>query len=150
MSDADTIEESLERIRNRRRKQLLATLGGRDDAAPASSSPVETPTTPETPIHIDSVDHFSELIGSDSVVLVDFYATWCGPCQQLGPVIEAVAAETEAAVAKVDIDRLQPLAQQYDVRGVPTLVLFSDGDPVERVVGFTPKAQLTALVDRYS
>ncbi|WP_253737158.1 thioredoxin [Halohasta salina] len=141
MSDADTIEE----IKERRREQLLEQLGtdnGADDDSAAGA--------PDTPIHIESVDHFSEVTESHDVVLVDFYADWCGPCQQLEPIVEQVAAETDAAVAKVDIDRLQPLAQQYGVRGVPTMVLFSDGEAVEQTVGVKPKAQLTTLVENYT
>jgi len=142
MSDADTIEE----IKARRREQLLDQLGtdhGVDADDPAAG-------TPDAPIHVESVDHFSEVTADHEVVLVDFYADWCGPCQQLEPIVEAVAAETDAAVAKVDIDRLQPLAQRHGVRGVPTMVLFSDGEPVEQTVGIKPKAQLTALVEKYT
>ncbi|MFO7834319.1 MAG: thioredoxin [Halohasta sp.] len=142
MSDTDTIEE----IKERRRKQLLEQLDT-DHGAEADES---ADRTPETPIHVESVGHFSEVTAAHDVVLVDFYADWCGPCQQLEPIVEAVAAETDAAVAKVDIDRLQPLAQQYGVRGVPTMVLFSDGEAVEQTVGVKPKAQLTTLVERYT
>jgi len=141
MSDADTIEE----IKERRREQLLDQLGtdnGADDDSAAG--------TPDTPIHIESVDHFGEVTEGHDVVLVDFYADWCGPCQQLEPIVGSVAAETDAAVAKVDIDRLQPLAQQYGVRGVPTMVLFSGGEAVEQTVGVKPKAQLTTLVENYT
>lgn len=61
-----------------------------------------------------------------------------------------MATETEAAVAKVDIDCLQPLSQRHGVRGIPTMVLFSDGEPVEQTVGLKPKTQLTALVENYT
>jgi len=149
MSDADTIEK----IKARRREQLLDQLGTERDEATTGEGSTEgdgaATATPETPIHIDSVDHFSEVTTNHDVVLVDFYADWCGPCQQLEPIVEAVAAETDAAVAKVDVDRLQPLAQRHGVRGVPTMVLFSDGEPVEQTVGLKPKAQLTTLVENY-
>jgi len=149
MSDADTIGK----IKARRREQLLDQLGTERGEATTGEGSTEADgaatATPETPIHIDSVDHFSEVTANHDVVLVDFYADWCGPCQQLEPIVEAVAAETEAAVAKVDVDRLQPLAQHHGVRGVPTMVLFSDGEPVEQTVGLKPKAQLTALIENY-
>lgn len=145
MSDAETIEE----IKERRREQLLEQLDTEHSAEhDADNDPVGG--TPETPIHVESVDHFAAVTEDHDVVLVDFYADWCGPCQQLEPIVEAVAAETDAAVAKVDIDRLQPLAQQYGVRGVPTMVLFSGGEAVEQTVGVKPKAQLTTLVENYT
>jgi len=142
MSDADTIEE----IKERRREQLLDQLGtdgGADADDPAAG-------TPETPVHIESVDHFAEVTEGHDVVLVDFYADWCGPCKQLEPIVEELAAETDAAVAKVDIDAHQSLAGQYGVRSVPTMVLFSDGEPVEQTVGVKPKARLSALIENYS
>ncbi len=142
MSDADTIEK----IKARRREQLLEQLHTEGEVGTDDTSE----STPDTPIHVESVDQFSEVTASHDVVLVDFYADWCGPCQQLEPIVEAVAAETDAAVAKVDIDRLQPLAQRHGVRGVPTMVLFSDGEPVEQTVGVKPKAQLTALIENYT
>jgi thioredoxin 1 len=150
MSDADTIEK----IKTRRREQLLEQLGTERGEATTGDGSTEgngaAAVAPETPIQIDSVNHFSVVTASHDVVLVDFYADWCGPCQQLKPIVEAVAAETDAAVAKVDIDRLQPLAQRHGVRGVPTMVLFSDGEPVEQTVGVKPKARLTTLVENYT
>ena len=146
MSDADTIED----IKERRREQLLEQLNTEGELATDDESAEEsTGGTPDTPIHVESVEHFSEVTGDHDVVLVDFYADWCGPCKQLEPIVEEIAAETDAAVAKVDIDRLQPLAQRHGVRGVPTMVLFSDGEPVEQTVGVKPKAQLTALIENY-
>ena len=146
MSDADTIED----IKERRREQLLEQLNTGGELATDDESAEESAAgTPDTPIHVESVEHFSEVTGDHDVVLVDFYADWCGPCKQLEPIVEEIAAETDAAVAKVDIDRLQPLAQRHGVRGVPTMVLFSDGEPVEQTVGVKPKAQLTALIENY-
>jgi thioredoxin 1 len=84
------------------------------------------------------------------VVLVDFYADWCGPCQMLEPVVASLAAETEAAVAKVDVDANQQLASQYGVRGVPMLLLFADGEAVEQMVGVKQKGELAGLVERYA
>lgn len=83
-------------------------------------------------------------------MLVDCYADWCGPCRMLEPTIEALAAETGAAVAKVDVDAHQRLAQQLGARSVPTLVLYADGEPVERLLGAQDRATLDGLIDRHS
>ncbi len=107
-------------------------------------------TTPREPAQIDGQSELDEFVSDNDVVLVDFYADWCGPCKMLEPVVETLAAETDAAVAKVDVDENQPLAQQYGVRGVPTLVLFADGMQVEEVVGVQSEEQLRSLVGEYT
>jgi thioredoxin 1 len=109
-----------------------------------------TAPTPSEPIHVDGTATLDATVDDHDVVLVDFYADWCGPCQMLEPVVETVAAETDAAVAKVDVDANQPLAAEYGVRGVPTLVLFSDGEQVEEIVGVQREDQLRSLVGQYT
>ncbi len=138
MSDTDDLEE----IRARKRRELRDQAG--DDATEPGSD-----GTPDEPVHVESAEHLAELTG-DGVVLADFYADWCGPCKQLAPTVERVAANTSATVAKVDVDRHQGLAGEHGVRGVPTMVLFADGDPVERVVGVQGEDQLTALIEDYT
>jgi thioredoxin 1 len=105
------------------------------------------PSTLDEPIHVDSTDQFDELTGRDGVVLVDFYADWCGPCRTLEPTMETIAAETEATVLKVDIDAHGKLATTFGVQGVPNLVFFCDGEPRKRVVGVQSPAALAAVVD---
>ncbi|MFB6138340.1 MAG: thioredoxin [Halobacteriaceae archaeon] len=106
--------------------------------------------SPDEPLHVDGADHLAELTAGHDVVLADFYADWCGPCQMLEPTIEALAADTDAAVAKVDVDANQALAAEYGVRGVPTLVLFADGQPVEEIVGLQGDDALRSLVESYT
>ena len=101
------------------------------------------------PVHIHGAGELQDTV-DDGLVLVDFYADWCGPCKQLEPVVERIAAGTAATVAKVDIDANQQLAAKYGVRSVPTLLLFADGEPVERLVGMQQEPQLRSLIESYA
>lgn len=85
----------------------------------------------------------------DGVVLVDFFATWCGPCKMLAPVLEELseAYEGKATIIKVDVDAEQALAGQYGVMSIPTMILFKDGQAVKQVVGFQPKPQIENLIN---
>ncbi len=107
-------------------------------------------TTTNEPLHIDGADQLDDVVNKYDLVLTDFYADWCGPCQMLEPVVETLAAETDAAVAKVDVDANQQLAQSYGVRGVPTLILFAGGEQVEEVVGVKGEDDLRALIESYA
>ncbi|NHX36626.1 MULTISPECIES: thioredoxin [Halolamina] len=104
----------------------------------------------DEPIYVDGEEALDQIVAGNDVVLADFYADWCGPCQMLEPVVESLAEETEAAVAKVDVDANQMLANAYGVRGVPTLVLFADGEQVEEIVGVQGEDQLRSLIERYA
>ena len=106
--------------------------------------------TPDEPVYIDGQADLDATVADHDVVLADFYADWCGPCKMLEPVVESVAAETDAAVAKVDVDANQQLAAAFGVQGVPTLVLFAGGEQVEEVVGVQSEDQLRSLVDSYT
>ena len=106
--------------------------------------------TPTEPIYVDGEDGLDEIVAENDVVLTDFYADWCGPCQMLEPIVESLAEDTDAAVAKVDVDANQTLAGAYGVRGVPTLVLFADGEPVERLVGVQDESRLRTTVESYT
>lgn len=81
-------------------------------------------------------------------ILVDFYATWCGPCKMLAPVLEEVASDRdELKVVKMDIDENMDLAKTYGVMSVPTLMLFKDGNMVSKKIGFMPKELITSWVE---
>ncbi|UHQ99031.1 thioredoxin (plasmid) [Natrinema zhouii] len=104
----------------------------------------------DEPIHIDGRSHLEDVTTAHDVVLVDFYADWCGPCQMLNPVLEQLADTTEAVIAKVDVDEHQQLAGSFGVRGVPTLALFADGEQVEQQSGALPEDRLRSLIERYT
>ncbi|GAB6169771.1 thioredoxin [Clostridium carnis] len=100
--------------------------------------------------HVSEVDFNAEVLNYKGVVLVDFWATWCGPCKMLAPVLEEVAKEvTNAKFVKVDVDANPNLANKYQIASIPTLMIMKNGAPVETLVGFMPKDALKAAVIKH-
>ena len=106
-------------------------------------------TSSNPPLIELSEKNFDEVVSSDKPVLVDFWATWCGPCRMLGPVIEEIATEYEGrvVVGKVDVDSNQDYAAKYGVRNIPTVLVFQNGEVVGRQVGVAPKNTYTEALD---
>ncbi len=91
----------------------------------------------------------SEVLDSDKVALVDFWAAWCGPCQMLGPVIEELAGEFEgkAVIAKVNVDENPNTAAQFGIRSIPTMLIFKNGEVVDQMVGAMPKNMIAEKIN---
>jgi len=81
------------------------------------------------------------------IQLLKFHATWCNPCKQLAPVVEQVKAETGVPVQDIDVDKEPDMADKYGVRGVPTLILLKDGEPVQRMTGYQTKERIIAMIN---
>lgn len=94
---------------------------------------------------------FQEIINSDTPVLVDFYATWCGPCKAMAPAIEAIGKEVQgkARVLKIDVDRNQAVAAKYQIQSVPTLMIFKNGNIVWKQSGGMDKSSLKSILLSY-
>lgn len=99
---------------------------------------------------VGALDFESEVLKADKLVIVDFWAEWCGPCKAIAPALEEIATEFagRVTVAKLNIDDNPSTPNNYAVRGIPTLILFKDGQPVSQKVGGAPKSVLKAWVEK--
>lgn len=100
--------------------------------------------------HLNEKDFEEVVINYDGVALVDFWATWCGPCKMIAPIIEQISEEMpNIKVTKVDVDENENLANKYEIASIPTLIIFKNGNPVETLIGFTPKDTLKNAIEKH-
>lgn len=100
--------------------------------------------------HLVDSNFNEKVLNSEKPVLVDFFATWCGPCKMLGPIIEKVGEEANGKydVYKVDVDQSPATAQKYGIMSIPTVILFKNGEVAEKIVGLTNKAKLEDALNK--
>jgi thioredoxin 1 len=98
------------------------------------------------------MSNFSEVINQDKPVLVDFFAEWCGPCKMMSPILKEVkdALKENVAIIKIDVDKNQAIAAKYQVRGVPTLILYKQGKQLWRQSGVVQKRDLVSIINSFS
>ena len=110
------------------------------------------PSTPTEPVNLTDAAFDSVVLSSKTPVLVDCWAAWCGPCRMIAPVIDELAAESNGryVVAKLNVDDNPAVAQRYQITSIPTMLLFSNGKMVDRIVGLQPKQALAARLAQYA
>jgi thioredoxin 1 len=100
---------------------------------------------------VDSKSFKDQVLDSDQIVLVDFWAEWCPPCRALSPIIKKVADKTDKAkVVKLNVDENPDVAMKYGIRGIPTVLVFKDGEVAETVVGLQPESAYDSLIEKHS
>ncbi len=131
-------ENELEQIRLRKIQAML-------DAAKKGQTPVA-----KQPIVLTD-SNFSAAVSANELLVVDFWAPWCGPCRMVGPIIEALSAEYtgKAAFGKMNVDENQVVPSSFGIMSIPTIIIFNHGKEVERLVGAYPKAHIEAMIKRY-
>lgn len=132
---------------------LIGGCGGGTPTSTSESTSTSTPTSGSTSgvNHVTDATFERDVLKADGPVLVDFWAPWCGPCRAMAPTVEEISRDYagRVKVVKLNTDENPQSAQKYQIRGIPSLYLFKDGEVVEQVVGAVPKATLAAVLDKH-
>lgn len=136
----EDIDDELQKLRMKKMQDLQTFVEKKDTA----------PDLPDHPIHITDAD-FKSTIEKYPLVLMDFWAPWCGPCKMIGPIIESMAKEYAGKVvfAKINVDNNPGIAGALQVMGIPTLMVFKDGKLVQRVSGALPRKSLEQMIKKF-
>lgn len=130
-------DEELERIKERMLKELLSNVKSKKDKSP------------NRPIKL-TFENFKEIISSNKLVIVDFWADWCGPCKFMEPIIEELARKYEDVIfGKVNVDEESVLAQRFNIMSIPTFLIFKNGKLQDVIVGARPKRDFEVLINKY-
>jgi thioredoxin 1 len=133
-----TFDEEVRRINEKKFEEMLKAR---------SNQTTDTPAEPGKPLEITDAN-FADVINGHPVVVVDFWAPWCGPCRMVSPVLEELASEMagKATFAKLNVDDNPRTSQQFGVQGIPTIMVFKDGEPVDGLVGAAPKQVIESKI----
>lgn len=135
-----TFDDEIQKINQRRYEEMLKT----------ASRPQAGASQPAGPMEMTDAN-FSDVVSSHPVVVVDFWAPWCSPCRVVSPVLEQLASEMagEATFGKLNVDDNPATSQQFGIQGIPTIMVFKDGKPVDGLVGAAPKQMIEARIRPY-
>lgn len=135
-----TFDDEVKRINEKKFEEMLKQKSKPKEKAPEPTRPVELTDA-----------NFREVVKSHPVVVVDFWAPWCAPCRIVSPVIEQIASEMvgQATFAKLNVDDNPRTSQRFGIQGIPTIMVFKDGEPVDGLVGAAPKQMIEARIKPY-
>lgn len=136
-----TFDEEVQKINKKKYEEMLRAQSGPKQAPPPR---------PAKPVELTDAN-FRDVVGSHPVVVVDFWAPWCAPCRIVSPVLEQLASEMagQAKFGKLNVDDNPVTSQQFGIQGIPTIMVFKDGEPVDGIVGAAPKQMIEARIKPY-
>jgi thioredoxin 1 len=141
MDQDQELDDEVEKLKQRKMRELLRKSGSQDQRPPQQVKPQMMEL---------SDSNFEQAIRNNKLMVVDFWAPWCGPCRIVSPIIEELSSEYAGKLGfgKLNVDDNPLTAQSYGIQGIPTIMFFRDGQPVDLIVGAAPKAYIAAKINR--